>query len=137
MAAKSKNGAKPNDAAGAASAGGDVSKMDAVRTALDTLGKKAKPKAIVALVKDRYGMDLSLNLVNNYKHHLVKKGVGKGRRGRRPKAEQATAAAAPAPATRRGGNGGAISLRDIDAVKQLTDRVGAESLHSLIDMLAH
>jgi hypothetical protein len=134
MAAKSKNGAKPAGAAGAPSAGGEVSKMDAVRSALETQGKRAKPKAIVAFVKDRYGMDLSLNLVNNYKHHLVKKGVGKGRRGRRPKAEQAATASTPAA---KRGNGGAISLRDIDAVKQLTDRVGAESLHSLIDMLAH
>jgi len=77
MAAKSKNGTKAEDAAGAPAAGGEISKkMDMVRAALDELGKKAKPKEIVAFARDRFGAELSLNLVNNYKHHLVKKGGG-------------------------------------------------------------
>src|SRR5262249_22251839 len=99
---------------GATSAGAPKSKRDAVRRALETLGKKAKPKAIREHILREFNIDMSLPHISTTKSSLVGK-VGK--RGRKKSAETAPPA-----------NAGELtfSLKDMREIKSLVDRIGPE-----------
>ena len=57
-----------------------ISKMDAVKAALEQLGKNAKPLEFHGFVQQKFDMDLDVDLIHNYKHILTKKkGKGKGK----------------------------------------------------------
>jgi hypothetical protein len=103
-----------------------ISKMGAVRQALETLGADAKPLAIQDYVKKEHGIEMSTNMISNYKTHLAKRGK---RRGRKPGRKPALATSAP---ERRG----SISMADIEAVKALTQRLGADKVRDLAAVLA-
>jgi hypothetical protein len=121
-----------------------ITKMDAVRTALTELGSDARPLQIVGFVKDRFGIDMTPDHVSNYKSSILTSEPGKYKPApkppaARPAAPQPTAEAAPASpaqAPPRADAKAAISLEDIAAVKDLVERVGADSLRKLIDVLA-
>jgi hypothetical protein len=67
-------------------------------------------------------------LISTYKTTLSKKAAGQSAVTRKPAAKPA-APAAPAP------NSG-ITLEDIKAVKELADRLGADKVKELADVLA-
>ena len=56
-----------------------ITKTEAVKEALEKLGADAKPKAVVEHVKQEHGLDISSQLVSNYK---ATKGKKVGKRGR-------------------------------------------------------
>jgi hypothetical protein len=107
-----------------------LSKLEAVRRTMAELGNDAKPLAIQAHLKKTFGIDMDPKLISNYKN-LVKKTAGGKPKGRKPKAAEA----AQAPALRARTAGG-ISLDDIRAVKELSDRLGADKVRELVDLLA-
>src|SRR5436305_6391447 len=63
---------------------GGMTKMDAVRQALEAMGGDAKPLAIQAYLKDRLGMEVKTNLISVYKKDLA-------RRAKKTAAQEATA----------------------------------------------
>ncbi len=117
-----------------------VSKTDAVKQALATLGKKAKPKEIQTYIKDTFGLEMSTGYVSNLKTTLGKK--GKGKRGSPRKAAPLNgkpAAKKAKPKAKAGvpksmGTAG-IALEDIQTVKDLLGRLGAKSLQNLISLV--
>ena len=119
-----------------------ITKMDAVRKALTELGSDARPLQIVGFVKDRFGIDMTPDHVSNYKSSILTSEPGKYRPAAtkapaaRPTPQPAAAPAPPAQAPPRADAKAGISLEDIAAVKDLVERVGAESLRKLIDLLA-
>ena len=117
-------------------------KMDAVKRALTTLGRKAKPTQIRAWVRSQFGMDLSNDLISTYKGEILHKKGGKGKKTAAAKKEQTGATAKPAPAAKAalrpaaGKATAAISLDDLRVVKGLLARVGADGLKGAIDLLS-
>jgi hypothetical protein len=102
------------------------SKMAGVRQALAELGNDAKPVAIQEYLK-KAGIDMSTNMVSNYKTHILKKS-GKRRKRRGRKLVVAKAAAAPAPRN-------SIGMADLQQIKALTDRIGADKVRELATLL--
>jgi hypothetical protein len=109
-----------------------ISKMEAVRQAIAKLGKEAKPPEILSYVKENFGVVMSYDMASNYKGITLRKGKGK-RRGPKPGWKSAVAAAVP---TANGHAAGNISIEDIQAVKALADRLGAEKVWQLAKVLA-
>src|SRR5687767_14115062 len=105
---------------------GGVGKLDAVRQVLERLGKDTQPAQIREEVKKQFGLDLSRSLVNNYKHHVLHGTKVSGQH--KPGPRKVVVAA--------NGNGRGISRADIQTVKELTERLGADTLQGLIRMLA-
>jgi hypothetical protein len=115
-------------------ANGKISKMEAVRQALATLGNNAYPVAIQKYVKRQYGFIMTTAHVSNYKTDILRKLAGKliGSAAKSsPRSEVATMLSAPA-----NGKPASISLQDIETTKALLSRVGAKNLKTLIDLLS-
>src|SRR5437660_1560452 len=106
-----------------------ANKMDAVRQALGELGRDAQPADIQGFLKARFGLDMKANMISSYKSSLLRKGAKRGRPGRKPKGE-----GAPASPPARGA--GAISLRDLRALKELADRIGGTKLRELAELVS-
>ena len=114
-------------------------KMDAVRRAMGTLGRNAKPAAIRDHAKNQFGMDLSADLISTYKGEINRKKKGKSKKKGAKKSQAPTAAAAPAkqaPRSPARSAGAAISLEDMRLVKDLVARVGVDSLKGVIELLS-
>jgi hypothetical protein len=107
--------------------------MKMVAHALKELGKRAMPLDIQEFVLRTYGVLLTRNLINGYKHTLLKgKKKGKGKRGGR----EAAAASPVASQTSNGSANVKVTMDDLQTIQALTKRVGPSQLRSLIDMLA-
>ena len=105
------------------------SKLGLVREAIGTLGNDALPKAIQEEVKSKHRKNLDLNLISNYKNIVLKKG-GKAE----PKATTGKKKMGRPKKTVSNGKGG-ITLDEIKAVKALAERLGAEKLKQLAEVL--
>jgi hypothetical protein len=105
-----------------------ISKMEAVRQAITKMGKDIKPPAILSFVKENYSLDMSYDMASNYKGLILKKRGGR-RRGRKPGRK-------PVALATNGSKAGGITLADIEAVKALADRLGAEKVRQLAAVLA-
>src|SRR5438067_4685301 len=95
-----------------------ISKMDAVRHALNELGPEAKPLQMKPWIQKRYGIDMEANMISSYKSSLNKEAAGQSGISRRGRGAGRGAA-------------GDLSLQDIQAVKQLSDRIGADKVREL------
>src|SRR5262249_22101310 len=111
--------------------------------ALAELGHEASRAAIQGFVKDRFGILMSPDHISNCKSELRNKSKKAGKakpaakKSATPKAPTKQPAAKPSavtPSARQ--TKGEISLGDIEAVKGLVHRVGAEQLRALVDLLA-
>jgi hypothetical protein len=98
-----------------------VNKMDSVRKALDDLGVKAKPRHIQVWLRENLDLEMDTGMISSYKSSILRKQAGAS--GKQPVRR--------GPAVLQG-----FSLPDIEAVKALADRIGAEQLRQLIDVLA-
>jgi hypothetical protein len=107
--------------------GGPVTKMEAVRQVLAEMGKDAKPAEMQPVIKERFGFDMSTDHISTYKGDILKKAKAKG--GKKPAAKPAPAPAAPAPVSRVAGG---LRFEDVQATKELVDRLGADRLRALI-----
>ena len=127
---------------------GSMSKKEAVRRALQDLGREAKPLQIRDHVKQHYGIDMGLDHISTVKGESLRESgqanpTAEKPTTTKPAALQAAAAkptihktepakaAMPQAAGARG-----IALTDIETVKDLLQRVGATSLKKLIDAMA-
>jgi len=141
---------KANNQAGTAAKKG-INKMEAVRHALAHFGSDAKPLEGRRGLKQQFGIDMSTDHISTYKGDIRRKQAGKAKAptAKKPTASkpgpkkqpasmpQAQQAAARSNARPKKSNAGhRISLDDIQAVKGLVGRIGAEQLRSLIDLLA-
>jgi hypothetical protein len=105
-------------------AGEKISKMEAVRQSLSELGADAKPLEIKDHLKSRFGITMEPNMISNYKS-MIKSGGSKSSLIRRPRGRPASAGAA----------GGGFSIEDIQAVKEVADRIGADKVMKLAAVL--
>jgi hypothetical protein len=111
---------------------GGITKIEAVKQALSKLGKDASRPDIQKFVKDNYGHQMTLDHISNCKGEIQKK---KGHLKGAVTKHVATPKSEPKkPTTRPQAHG--ISLTDIETVKNLVERVGANSLKKLIDVMA-
>jgi hypothetical protein len=122
---------------GAAKSGGrkkgkGVNKMQCVREALAELGNDAQPKDIQDFLKRKFGLDMNTKFISTYKGSILREAAKKGGAGRR------LAARAPAPkaSLKVAGRNGGIGVEDIRAVKGLVDKIGAEAVKELADVLS-
>jgi len=131
--AKAKKAATSTEANGQA-----ISKMDAMRQTLATLGKDAANKDIQTHLKATFGITLSPATFSNYKSVASKEGGKKKKRGRKAgkKAAEAAAPAASTASTSSHGRIGGYSIDDIRAVQELAGRLGARKLQELAEVLA-
>lgn len=136
--ADKKNGSQSSKA----SAG--LTKKGAVRLALKDLGNDAKPVQIKDHIQKRYHVDMDLNHISTCKGEILREGGQAAPAAGKPAPVKAPAAAKPAGkpaqgremASPRGIGTEGISLRDIETIKDLVERVGAPSLKRLIDVMA-
>ncbi|HEY7157455.1 MAG TPA: hypothetical protein VH575_26105 [Gemmataceae bacterium] len=124
---------KTNGSQGKKAAGG-MTKKEAVAKGLGVLGKAATPSQLQKHIKDSYGIDRTPKHIGVEKGKILKAAGEHNRSAAKPTAATPPAkqAAAQKPATGKEG----ISLRDIESVKDLVERVGATSLKKLIDVMA-
>jgi len=99
--------------------------MEGVRRALADLGSDAKPLEIKAFLKREFGINMEPNMISNYKS-MIKSGGNKSGLIRRPRGGMAPAI--------RGANGG-FSIEEIQAVKEVADRIGADKVRQLAAVL--
>jgi adenylate kinase family enzyme len=99
-----------------------ISKMDAMRQAIKELGYDAKTVKYQRLLKSRFGLVIDTNTVSNYKSSI--------------KREQAKKSALiPTPAAIPAASVLGFSLDEIEAVKELADKIGAEKVKQLVEVL--
>jgi len=102
------------------------SKMAAVRHILDEFGNETKPLDIKDHLKKKFNIRMDPSVISNYKSSILKQGKRKkGRKVGRP-------AGAPGPIR----SSQTISIEDIRAVKELAERLGADRLRQLAEVLA-
>lgn len=137
-------------------AAGKTSKMAMVRSAIDTLGKFAKPADLVTWVKRTYSEDISPAMVSNYKGMIlgggtkakkVKDGTTAkaGKPGRRPgrpagsknRATKTPTARAAKPSRPPATADATVSVEVIGEVKRLVLGIGPSNVKSLVDLLSN
>ncbi len=99
--------------------GEQISKMDAMRHAVAELGYEVMPGDYQKLIKSKFGIDMSTDMISSYKSSLRKEAPKKSALIR----------------TVRAGATGGITLEDIKAVKALADKIGAEKVKQLAEVL--
>jgi len=105
-----------------------LSKMDAVRQALNELGKDAQPLAIQEFV-NKLGIKMETGVISSYKTTITKASASGNGRRKKKKGRPAGAAAKARPA-------GGISVGDIQTIKSLSDKLGADMVSKLAGVLA-
>jgi hypothetical protein len=104
--------------------GAVTNKMEAMRRALSELGSEAKNSDIQQYIKSKFDLDMSTAMISSYKTHIRKRGRTGRKRGR-------PAGSGSAKATSVAG----LNVDDVRAVKDLADRLGADKLRGLVDVL--
>jgi hypothetical protein len=125
-----------------------MTKKDAVEKGLGALGNVATPTQLQKHIRERYAIDMDLKHISTAKGKILKAAGQNQPTVHKPTVVKPPAKqpAVPKPASRHKATGKAatsqgeeapgISLRDIDTVKDLVERVGAASLKKLIDVMA-
>ena len=113
-------------------ASGKINKLECVRQLIAKYGKAITPTEIVERLKAEYGADINAATASTYKGTILHKKKGK-KPGRKPGPKPAVASASMSDGAKAAGG---ISLDDIRAVKQLADRLGAEKVRQLAEVLS-
>jgi hypothetical protein len=113
----------PNKQPATMAVGTGITKIEAVRRALAELGPDAMPLKIKGYLKRNFRIDMEPQNISNYKSTL--KAAEKSAPILQPEAKPATTTAA-----------GGFSLEDIEAVKEVADRIGAEKVRQLAEVLS-
>ena len=98
-----------------------VSNCEQAKPLLQVLGSDAMPLEIRDFLKKEFGVDMDAQTISNYKSTLK----NKSRRG--PKRRTG-----PAPVKAPSG----FTLQDIQAVKEMADRIGADKVRQLAEVLS-
>ena len=107
-----------------------VSKMDAMRQAIQKVGPDAENSAIQAALKSDFGVTMTSATFFNYKSSVMKE--MRGKLGPKPGPKPA---AVPATNGKKASAGG-ITVEEIAAVKKLVDQLGADKVEQLARVLA-
>jgi hypothetical protein len=114
--------------------------MEAVRRALATLGSDAKPTQMQGFIKNEFGIDMTTDHISTSKGELRRRAKARGKKAAatraasKARAPQAAKASPGGAKVSNGRAGGGISLKDIEAVRDLVQRVGADQLRALIEV---
>lgn len=103
--------------------GTGITKKEAVRRALAELGLEAMPLEIKGYLKKTFHIDMDSQNISNYKSTL--KSERKSVVSPPPVTKQTVTAAT-----------GGFSLEDIQAVKEVADRIGADKVRQLAEVLS-
>src|SRR5579871_4377325 len=95
------------------------SQMHMVRTALQEMSGDPKPNEMAEFIKTKFDREIPTNIISNYKSQLKRKGLTPGKRGRKP-----------------GGGNGSLRLEDLETVRGLVGRLGAEQVRRLVAVFA-
>jgi hypothetical protein len=111
-----------------ASANGSISKMEAVRRVLASSGKDTMPLEIQDQLKKQFNIKMDATVISTYKSSILKKGTPK----------KAVKLGRPGGSSVKSAkvSGSGISIEDIQAVKSLAEKIGAEKLKQLAEVLA-
>jgi len=87
------------------------SQMSMVRSAMEEIGIDAKPLAMQAHIKSKFGTELPANIISNYKSQIKRKngGAGPGR-----------------------GRKSGLQVEDFETVRNLVRRLGAEQVKRIV-----
>lgn len=102
-----------------------TSQAEMVRAALADLGAGAKPQALQDHIKAKFDRELPKTLISNYKSTMKRKGTLAGGNG--PGRPRKAAGA---------GGGGSVHLADLEAVRGLVGRIGADGVRRLVNVLS-
>src|SRR5260370_23932912 len=91
-------------------------KWEGVQRGGSGLGRDGTPPKIKDYIKSHFRMDLETSLISNYKSSMLKKGAGKSGVSRKPQSQAAA----------RAGRSGGSTVGDIQAVKEVVDRLRGE-----------
>jgi hypothetical protein len=118
---------------------GKVNKMELVRQALATLGNTAMPGEIADHIKDSTGgkVEMSTNMVSNYKSSILKKkGQSPRRKGRRRGRPAAVAPTTEVQTTVHSGLGAdGVPWKDLRSIRDMAQRLGLSRLRELVELL--
>jgi hypothetical protein len=104
---------------------GGVNKTRLVEEAIQALGD-APPRELRQYIMDKHGVDISPTMLSSYKSNILKKQGGGGGGG-----------GGAGAGGRKGATGNAtVGVRDLAALRDLIDRVGAPELQTLIKVLS-
>jgi hypothetical protein len=114
-----------------------INKLQCVREALGELGNDAQPKDNQDFLKCRFNLDMTTKFISTYKGTVLREAARKSGIIRQPAARVSSPAPAPPKASPKvvGTNGG-ISVEDIRAVKGLVEKIGAEAVKELAEVLS-
>ncbi len=87
-----------------------LSQMQMVRLALQACGMDAKPQDIHKYILEQFREDLPTNLISNYKSQIRRQSGTGGRRN--------------------------LPIEDLESIRTLVRRLGAEQLKRLVDVLS-
>ena len=124
--------AKTSPAQTVAPNGKALSKMEAVRRILGESGNDTKPIDIQDQLKKKFNIKMDPSVISNYKSSIIRLGVPKKKMGRPKGSKNGQAAVAHSPVK----SGSSISIDDILAVKALAEKLGADKLRQLAEVLA-
>jgi len=125
-----------NDGAGAQAAR-KMKKREAVRQSLAFLGKDAKPQAMLADIRERFGIEMTTDHISTEKGILLRQKKA-GRKPGRPRGSSTQEQQPAAPAPRQAGHGGSgssVPVEDVVTLKALVKRNGAGALRTLLGVL--
>ncbi len=110
--------------------GKKISKLEGVRRAVAQLGNEVDPQDIQRFLLDHYGLEIGRVNVSKYLSHLRLNETGKktSRPGVQPSVAKTSAAA-------KGSGKGSVSFEDLQQVKALVERLGADRVRLLIGLL--
>jgi hypothetical protein len=86
------------------------SQMSMVRNAMEEIGADAKPLAMQAHIKSKFGTELPANIISNYKSQIKRKNGGGKSVGRK----------------------GGLQVEDFETVRNLVRRLGAEQVKRIV-----
>jgi hypothetical protein len=111
--------------------------MQCVREALSELGNDAQPKDIQDFLRRKFRLDMTTQYISTYKSGVLKEAARKSGIIRLPTATTPTPATAPPKASPQvAAMNGRISVEDIRAVKAVVEKIGAEAVKELADVLS-
>jgi len=111
------------------SVGDGTSQTHMVRTALQELGAGSKPQAIQDFIREKFGKELAKSIISNYKSTMKRKGQIGG-------VAAAATRGRPAGGATGGAAGETVRLDDLEAVRGLVGRLGADHVKRLLAVLS-
>ncbi len=95
---------------------GKVTQKSMVHAALSEKGWKVRAVELQTFIKEKYNVELAINIISNYKS-VIKKEGGKGAK-RGPKTKHQ----------------GGVQFKDLEAVQGMVSRLGADQVKKLVEM---